>query len=96
MQCCGQLHSQVKQYSNIEKELLDRLHGPEKLHCYYFISEVSMITDHKQLVAVFKKDVASLSHSLQRIELQIHQYSTPILNKPGPQEFIMLYNAILM
>ena len=34
-----------------------------------------MITDHKLLEATFKKDIASLSHRLQRIPLRIHQYN---------------------
>ena len=44
-----------------------------------------MITDCKLLVAVFKKDVESLSHCLQRILLWIHQYNIRTLYKPGPK-----------
>ena len=47
-----------------------------------------MITDHKPLVATFKKDVASLSHRLQRILVQIVQYNIRIQDKPGPQLYI--------
>ena len=47
-------------YSNIEGEALGILHGLDKFHHYYFIHEVSVITDHTPLVAVLKKDVATL------------------------------------
>ena len=72
-------------YSNIEKEALSILHGLENYHHYCFSCLVSVITDHKPLVAIFKKDVANLSHRLQWILLQINQYSIRILHKQGPQ-----------
>ena len=47
-----------------------------------------MITDNQVLVLIFKKEITSLSHRLQRIILRIHQYNIRILQKPGPQQFI--------
>ena len=61
------------------------LHGLEKLHYYCFAHKVSMIIDHKQLVAIFKKDVVTLSHILQRVLLHLHRYNIRILYKPRPQ-----------
>ena len=54
-------------YSNFKREILGILYIIETFHHYCFACEVSMITDHKPLVVIFKKDVASLSHRLQRI-----------------------------
>ena len=48
-------------YSNIEREVLGILHRLEKFHHYCFIREVYVITNHKPLVSIFKKDVATLS-----------------------------------
>ena len=42
-------------YSNIEREVLGILHGLEEFHHYCSAREVSIITNHKTLVAVFKK-----------------------------------------
>ena len=56
-----------------------------------FHHEVSMIIHHKLLLAIFKKDVASLSQRLQRLLLQIHQYSRRILYKPKPKLFIVVW-----
>ena len=45
-------------------------------------------TDHKPLIAMFKKDVATLLQGIQCIMLKIHQYRVQILYKPGPEIFI--------
>ena len=58
--------------SNIEREALGILHGLKKC-IYCFAREVSKTTDHKPLVAIFKKDVVTLSQQMQHIFLRIHQ-----------------------
>ena len=75
-------------YSNIEREALCILHGLEKCHHYCFARDVLIITDHKPLVTIFKKDVATLSQHIQCILLKIHQYRIQIIYKPGPEIFI--------
>ena len=52
------------------------------------LGEVLIITDHKPLVVMFKKDVATLSQHIQCILLKIHQYRVLIIYKPGPEIFI--------
>ena len=47
-----------------------------------------IITDHKPLVAMFKKDLATLLQCIQHIMLKIHQYRVQILYKPGPEILI--------
>ena len=49
---------------------------------------MSKITDHKLLVAIFKKDVATLSQGLQSTVLRIHQYRVRTIYKPEPDLFI--------
>ena len=75
-------------YSNVECEALGMLHGLEKFHHYCFGREVLIITDHKPLVAMFKKDVATLLQCIQCILLNIHQYRVKIIYKPAPEIFI--------
>ena len=72
-------------YSNLKSEALGICHGLERFHQYCFTCEVSMITDYKQLVLMFRKDTANLSQRLQRILLYLNQYNTGILYKLGPQ-----------
>ena len=75
-------------YSNIERVVLGILHGLEKFQHYHFAREVSIITDHKALVAIFMKDIATLSQQIQCILLRIHQYRGRILYKLGQEIFI--------
>ena len=66
-------------YSNIEGEALGILHGLEKFHHYCFDREVLIITNHKLLVSMFKKDVATLLQCIQHILLKSHQYRVQII-----------------
>ena len=75
-------------YSNIECEVLGILHGLEKFHHYCFGREVLIIKDHKPLVSMLKKDIATLSQCIQHILLKIHQYRVQIIQKPHPKIFI--------
>ena len=74
--------------SHIEREALGILHGLEKSHHYCFTREIHIITNHKPLVAIFKKDVAMLLQCIQHILLKSYQYRVQILYKPGPEIFI--------
>ena len=65
------------------------MHGFERFCHYCIVREVSIITDHKPLVAIFKKDVATLSQRIQHILLRIHQFQVKIIYKPGPDLFIV-------
>ena len=47
-----------------------------------------VISDHKLLVSIFKKDVATLSQRIQHVLLKIHQYGVQVIYKPGPDIFI--------
>ena len=74
-------------YSSIKCKALGIFHSLEKFNHYYFVREVGGIMDHKPLVSMFKKDVATLSQCIQHILLKIHQYRVQIIYKPGPEIF---------
>ena len=61
---------QKKRYSNTESEAVGTPYRLEKFHSYCFARQVSIIKDQKLLVAIFKKDVATLSQTLQYIYLE--------------------------
>ena len=82
------LTSTEQRYSNIKREALGILHGLERFCHYCFAREVSIITDHKPLVAVFKWDVVKLSQRIHCTLLSIHQFCVRILYKSGPGLFI--------
>ena len=73
---------------NTEVEALGILHGLEKFHHYCFASELSLITEHKPYMAIFKKDVGTLSQRLQQIPLCLYQYRIQFLYKPSQQLYI--------
>ena len=75
-------------YSNLECKALGIIHGLEKFHHYCFGRNIIIVTDHRLLDAIFKKDVATLSQQIQCIMLKIHQYCIQIIYKPGAQIFI--------
>ena len=75
-------------YSNIEKKALGILHGLKKFHHYCFAREEHIITNHKPLVSIFKKDEAMQSQCIQHILLKIHQYRVQILYEPVREIFI--------
>ena len=55
------LTSAEHRYSNIEREMPGILHSLKMFHHYCFARDVSIIMDHKPLVAIFKKDIVTLS-----------------------------------
>ena len=74
-------------YSNIERQALGILHSFKKFCHYCFAREVHIITDHKPLVTIFKKDLAMLSQRIQLTLLRIQQYRVTIIYTPGPDLF---------
>ena len=55
------LTSMEHRHSHIKREALGILHGLERFCHYCFAGEVSIITNHKPLVVILKKDAATLS-----------------------------------
>ena len=76
-------------YSTIELEALGNTTWPREVPPLLFTKEVCIITDHKALVAIIRKDVAMLTWHQQWIMLHIHQYRVHILFKPDPDLYIM-------
>ena len=77
-------------YRNIEKEALGILHGLKRFYHYCFAMDIHVITDHKPLVAILKKDLATLSQKIQHILLRIHQYTIRIIYKPEPEIILQI------
>ena len=77
-----------QRYSNIKLEALWILHGLEKFQHYYFGREVLVITDHKPLIAMFKKECSYIVRAYSVYIVKNHQYKVQIIYKPGPDIFI--------
>nr|XP_054767488.1 uncharacterized protein K02A2.6-like [Lytechinus pictus] len=72
-------------YSQIEKELLAQVFGLEKHHEYVYGRKIILWTDHKPLVAITQKPLATAPKRLQRLLLRLQQYDVCIQYMPGPQ-----------
>lgn len=72
-------------YSQIEKELLAQVFGLERHHEYVYGRQVILWTDHKPLVAITQKPLATAPKRLQRLLLRLQQYDVRIQYMPGPQ-----------
>ena len=73
----------------MERKALKIVHGLDKFHYYCYASEVSIIINHKPLGAILKKEVATLSQTLQYILLRTHQYRIRVIYMPGPELFMV-------
>ena len=63
-----------KNYVNIERELLAVLHSLEKFHHLMYTWHVHLITDHKPLLFIIKKDIknAALLLCAHKFSLTLH------------------------
>lgn len=76
-------------YAQIEKELLACVYACEKFYTYiYGRNNVTIETDHKPLVSIINKPIASAPARLQRMLLRLQLYSFNLVYKPGKYLFI--------
>jgi transposase InsO family protein len=72
-----------RRYAQIEKEMLAVTYGLEKFHHFTFGRQVTVITDHKPLVAICSKPLSKAPKRLQNLLLRAQRYSFDITWKPG-------------
>lgn len=70
-------------YAQIEKELLAICFGVDKFYQYVYGKTFHVETDHKPLIAIFKKPLNECPARLQRMLLQLQKYNFIITYKPG-------------
>ena len=90
------LRAEMRQ-SDIEREALGTPHSLEKFHNYWFAHEVTMITDHKPLVAIIKNgspvteiavnpDMHTLIQNKHHIRPELQLYVTDQLSRQNNDE----------
>ena len=78
-----------QRYSQIEKELLAQVFGLEHNHHFtLFGRRVILWTDHKPLISIYKKPLASAPKRLQRLLLRLQQYDVDLRYKPGSEMYL--------
>ena len=77
-----------QRYLQIEKELLTQVLGLEQNHQYVYGRKVILYTDHKPLVSISSKPLASAPKRLQRLLLHLQQYDAEIRYRPGREMYL--------
>lgn len=63
-----------KKYAQIEKELLAVYYGCQRFHTYVYGAKIQVYTDHKPLIAIYKKELNQTTARLQRFLLGLLRY----------------------
>lgn len=82
------LNKSEEKYAQIEKELLAIVFAAEKFHQFIYGQKVTINTDHKPLVSIFKKDINKVSARLQRMLLKLLKYDLTVEYVPGKSLYI--------
>ncbi|XP_026688729.1 uncharacterized protein K02A2.6-like isoform X1 [Diaphorina citri] len=77
-----------QRYSQIEKELLAIVFGCVKYHSYIYGQSVTVHTDHKPLISIFKKSLSDVPCRLQRMMLKLQGYDLNVIHVPGKHMYI--------
>ena len=77
-----------QRYSQIEKELLAQVFGLEHNHQCVYGRKVILYTDHKPLVSISSKPLASKPNRLQRLFLRLQKYDAEIRYSPGREMYL--------
>jgi hypothetical protein len=71
-------------YAQIEKEFLSIVFATTKFHQYIYGFDVEVLTDHKPLVSIIKKEINKIHSSrLQRMRLKLVKYKLNVKYLPG-------------
>ena len=74
-----------RKYSQIRNKLLAQVFSMEHNHHHVHVQKVILWTDHKLLVSISQKPLASVSKRLQCLLLWLQQYDCKIYYKPGKE-----------
>lgn len=77
-----------QRYAQIEKELLAVVFASEKFHQFVYGQKIKVLSDHKPLVSIMKKDINKVSTRLQRMLLRLLKYDIEMEYLPGKEMYI--------
>ena len=77
-----------KRYAQIEKELYAIVFACEHFHQYIYGKTVTIETDHKPIVQIFRKSLVDCPLRLQRMFIKLQKYDIQLKFKPGKEQFI--------
>ena len=71
------------QYANIERELLGVVARVEKFHTFCSGRSTIILSNHKPLTSIVRKDLVNAPPRLQRLLFRLQRYDITIQYKPG-------------
>ena len=74
-----------QRYACIERELLSIVFGMQRFHTYLYGRDFNVITDHRPLLMITNKPIASAPPRLQRMLIKLHGYNFTMTHRPGSQ-----------
>ena len=77
-----------KRYCQIEKETLAIQFGLEAFRQYVYGNCVTVESEHKPLLGLLEKPIASCTPRIQRMRLQLMRFEFRLVYKPGKELFI--------
>ena len=72
-----------QRYAAIEKEALVLVFGCQKFEAYVYGKHITLVTDHKPLIAIRKKPLGDASPRIQRLMLKLLRYDFDLVWVPG-------------
>lgn len=77
-----------KNYAQIEKELLAVYFACHKFHQMIYGHRITIYTDHKPLITIFKKEINDITARLQRLKLGLLKYDINLEFVPGKKNLL--------
>ena len=75
-------------YAQIEKELLAIVYSCERFHQYTFGNNVTVLSDHRPLESIMKKDLVKCPKRLQNMLMRLQKYNVVIKYFPGKKMYL--------
>lgn len=75
-------------YAQIEKELLAVVYACERFHQYTFGQHVTVLSDHRPLEAIAKKELVNCPKRLQNMLMRLQRYDVSIVYHPGKKMYL--------
>jgi len=75
-------------FARSKKEMYAILYSLDRFHTYVYARHVTIETDHKPLISIVEKSLASAPKRLQRMLLRQQRYNFTLIFRPGSQMLI--------
>ena len=83
-----------KRYVSIEREMLAVVHGCHKFDNYIFGKKVTVLTDHKPLESIMKKNISQCPARLQNMRMVLQRYDLEVKYVKGTSDEMKIADTL--